>query len=111
MDQDSDGFDEYRSDTITVTPDNAGNVTPTDIDRIPPMYDIEFLLLDHQDQPVEGQNLTFSNQFTPITIDARDNGNGSYNIELPRDTWVVESILDEEYILYEEIDPKKISRA
>ncbi|MDP6889676.1 MAG: STT3 domain-containing protein [Candidatus Thalassarchaeaceae archaeon] len=104
MDQDSDGFDEYRSDTITVQPDNAGNVTPSDIDRIPPMYDIEFLLLDHQDQPVEGQNLTFSNQFTPITIDARDNGNGSYNIELPRDTWVVESILDEEYILYEEID-------
>ena len=104
MDGDQDGFDEYRSETITVTPDNAGNVTPADIDKIPPMYDIEFLLLDHQDQPVEGQNLTFSNQFTPITIDARDNGNGSYNIELPRDTWVVESMLDDEYILYEEID-------
>ena len=103
MDRDQDGFDEYRSNTITVTPDTAGNVTPTDIDRIMPMYDIEFLLLDHEDQPVEGQNLTFSNQFTPITIDARDNGNGSYNIELPRETWVVESILDEEYILYEEI--------
>ena len=99
MDGDQDGFDEYRSETITVTPDNAGNVTPADIDKIPPMYDIEFLLLDHQDQPVEGQNLTFSNQFTPITIDARDNGNGSYNIELPRDTWVVESMLDDEYIL------------
>ena len=104
MDRDQDGFDEYRSDTITVTADNAGNVTPTDIENILPMYDIEFLLLDHQDQPVEGQNLTFSNQFTPITIDARDNGNGSYNIELPRDTWVVESILDDEYILYEEIE-------
>ena len=37
-------------------------------------------------------------------IDARDNGNGSYNIELPRDEWVVESILDDEYILFEEID-------
>ena len=104
MDRDQDGFDEYRSDTITVTPDTAGNVTPSNIDKILPMYDIDFLLLDHQDQPVEGQNLTFSNQFTPITIDARDNGNGSYNIELPRDTWVVESILDDEYILYEEID-------
>ncbi|MCS5534850.1 MAG: hypothetical protein NZ802_03250, partial [Candidatus Poseidoniales archaeon] len=103
MDRDQDGFDEYRSNTITVTPDTAGNVTPTDIDRIMPMYDIEFLLLDHEDQPVEGQNLTFSNQYSPITIDARDNGNGSYNIELPRETWVVESILDEEYILYEEI--------
>ncbi|MEE2747530.1 MAG: STT3 domain-containing protein [Candidatus Thermoplasmatota archaeon] len=104
MDGDQDGFDEYRSETIVVTPDVAGNVTPSNIDQIPPMYDIEFLLLDHEDQPVEGQNLTFSNQFTPITIDARDNGNGSYNIELPRDTWVVESILDDEYILYEEID-------
>jgi len=104
MDSDQDGFDEYRSDTITVTADVAGNVTPSNIDKIPPMYDIEFLLLDHEDQPVEGQNLTFSNQYTPITIDARDNGNGSYNIELPRDEWVVESILDEEYILFEEID-------
>ncbi len=104
MDGDSDGFDEYRSATISVTPDTAGNVTPTDIDKIPPMYDIEFMLLDHQDQPVEGQNLSFSNQYTPFSIDARDNGNGSYNIELPRDTWVVESILDEDYILYEEID-------
>ncbi len=104
MDGDSDGFDEYRSNTISVTPDTAGNVTPSDIDKIPPMFDIEFLLLDHQDQPVEDQNLSFSNQYTPITIDARDNGNGSYNVELPRDTWVVQSILDEDYILYEEID-------
>ena len=40
----------------------------------------------------------------PFTIDARDNGNGSYNIELPRDIWVVESILNDDYILYEEID-------
>jgi asparagine N-glycosylation enzyme membrane subunit Stt3 len=104
MDVDSDGFDEYRSETISVTPDTAGNVTPTNIDQIPPMFDIEFLLLDHQDQPVEGQNLSFSNQYTPISIDARDNGNGSYNIELPRDTWVVQSILDDEYILYEEIE-------
>ncbi|MDG1524929.1 MAG: hypothetical protein P8Q90_02535, partial [Candidatus Thalassarchaeaceae archaeon] len=104
MDSDSDGFDEYRSATISVTADTAGNVTPSDIDRIPPMYDIEFLLLDHENQPVENQNLSFSNQYTPFSIDARDNGNGSYNIELPRDTWVVESILDDEYILYEEID-------
>jgi hypothetical protein len=104
MDGDQDGFDEYLSETITVTPDVAGNVTPSNIDKIPPMYDIEFLLLDNEDQPVEGQNLTFSNQFMPITIDARDNGNGSYNIELPRDTWVVESTLNEDYILYEEID-------
>jgi len=104
MDGDSDGFDEYRSAPISVTPDTAGNVTPNDIDKIPPMFDIEFLLLDHENQPVENQNLSFSNQFTPFEIDARDNGNGSYNIELPRDTWVVEGILDEEYILYEEID-------
>ncbi|MBJ03658.1 MAG: hypothetical protein CMB65_03040 [Euryarchaeota archaeon] len=104
MDQDDDGFDEYRSETITVLADTAGNVTPTNIERIPPMFDIEFLLLDHEDQPVEGQNLTFSNQFTPFTVDARDNGNGSYNIELPQDTWVVESILNDDYILYEEIE-------
>ena len=104
MDQDNDGFDEYRSQTITVMPDTAGNETPADIERIPPMYDIEFLLLDHEGQPVEDQNLTFSNQFSPVTIDARDNGNGSYNIELPRDTWVVESILNDDYILYEEIE-------
>ena len=104
MDRDNDGFDEYRSQTITVLAETAGNVTPADIERIPPMYDIEFLLLDHEDQPVEGQNLSFSNQFSPFTIDARDNGNGSYNIELPRDIWVVESILNDDYILYEEID-------
>ena len=104
MDRDDDGFDEYRSQTITVLADTAGNVTPSDIERIPPMFDIEFLLLDHEDQPVEGQNLSFSNQFSPFTIDARDNGGGSYNIELPRDTWVVESILNDDYILYEEID-------
>ena len=104
MDADDDGFDEYRSERIVVSADTAGNVTPTNIERIPPMYDIEFLLLDHEDQPVEGQNLSFSNQFSPISIDARDNGGGSYNVELPRDTWVVEGILDDNYILYKEID-------
>ena len=68
MDRDDDGFDEYRSQTITVLADTAGNVTPADIERIPPMYDIEFLLLDHEDQPVEGQNLSFSNQFSRLRL-------------------------------------------
>ena len=103
MDADDDGFDEYRSAVITVTPDNAGNVSADNVDRIMPMYDIEFLVLDPENNPIEGQNITFGNTFTPMEILARDNGNGSYNVELPNGEWVLESVYDEEHILFEEI--------
>ncbi len=103
MDADQDGFDEYRSALITVKPDEAGNVSADNIDRIVPMFDIEFLVLDPDSNPVEGQNITFGNTFTPMQILARDNGNGSYNVELPMGEWVLESAFDEAHILYEEI--------
>jgi asparagine N-glycosylation enzyme membrane subunit Stt3/uncharacterized membrane protein len=106
MDADEDGFDEYRSPMIEVTTDTPGDVTPENIERIPPMFDVDFLVIEGDGNditPIEGQNITFSNLFTPIEILARDNGNGSYNVELPMGEWVAESILDENHILYEEI--------
>ncbi|MDP6906533.1 MAG: STT3 domain-containing protein [Candidatus Thalassarchaeaceae archaeon] len=103
MDMDQDGFDEYRSSPIIVTSDNAGNVTPDNINMIPPMYDVEFTVKGPNGNLVSGMNITFTNQFAPISFDARDNGNGSYNIELATGEWVATSLLDEDSILYEEI--------
>ncbi|MEE3082456.1 MAG: STT3 domain-containing protein, partial [Candidatus Thermoplasmatota archaeon] len=103
MDADNDGFDEYQSTAIAVSKDNAGNVTADNIDRIPPMFDIDFTVEDSDGNPISGNNITFTNTFAPIEFEARDNGGGSYNVELAMGEWVVTSTLDENHILYEEI--------
>ncbi|MDP6899243.1 MAG: STT3 domain-containing protein [Candidatus Thalassarchaeaceae archaeon] len=104
MDADEDGYDEYRSNLIRVTPDTGENITADNVDNIPPMYDIDFTLIDSTGQPLEGENVTFVNMFAGIGIDARDNGNGSYNVELAIGEWVATGTLDEDQILYEEVE-------
>jgi len=104
MDADDDGFDEYRSANIPVSTDTAGNITADNIDRIPPMFDIDFTVEDTEGNPISGNNITFTNTFAPIEFQARDNGGGSYNIELAMGEWIVTSTLDENSILYEEIE-------
>jgi len=106
LDMDNDGFNEYESEMMRVMGDSAQNLSATNVDRIVTMHDINITLykrVGDSVEIVEGQNLTFTTPIMPIEITARDNGNGSYNIELPFGEWIVNSSLDENNLIYQEI--------
>ena len=103
MDEDDDGFKEYISPPIRVAPGEAQNLTAENVNAIPDMVDITFLLLDAEDQPVDGQNLTFTSPLMPIEVVALGDGEGRYHIELAPGEWIVNSTLDADHLLYEEI--------
>ncbi len=106
LDMDDDGFNEYESTQIRIMGDSAQNVSASNVNHIVTMHDLNISLykrVGDDVEIVEGQNLTFTTPLMPIEIVARDNGNGSYNVELPMGEWIVNSSLDENYLIYEEL--------